>query len=594
MEDGVDVKFRWFRTVESACESVILVPLDQQWSAVELVWDKQKLLYESLPSFVPCGKHEAYLIIDHEKYPCQTFSIVATTFELNLFLQEETLNESDMAKARVNSSSRQSFTYSPLQVDVTWSPGVYSPIAGFVGDVIEREDHSKPINIYEELLANKDREIEQLRQEIKNLKLLVVKMESDARLSNAHKRIETSQALEMSNELNELQKEKKSLELETRTMLSCIKENEEAKESLEWEVQQLRERLSSNDPSEIMQVLVEMKSLREELRTVCQKNGELIEEVLKLRAENTRLAKESLSQVVQQDSKLGDSLCYSDPESGCTQYKDLPVTAVFSRSLPILGSPERVKVPQRSISVDVGHASPLSSDSLLTEELLSYGSSIKVGSGVQTDITAVHGSPHHYTKQLAHDKGSKAKLHKTSRKKTISKEKKISRHRAKMKSYMEEEDSSDTEELLQEAENFILSAMGSNTEMLTRHAINGDQRHRSKYSTSDNFHSSSFTRHPSNFTRDDSVYRSGTNKQVNVETRPFIPKCALDLKPGHLVRYHGTNGRVNQGKVAFVGCLPEKSGTFVGVGDDELVNSFQSQPPSRTFIPFKKVILAWD
>lgn len=586
MVDGVNVKFRWFRTVERAGEVVTLVSLDQQWSAVELVWDKHRLLYESSPSFVPYGKHGAFLIINGEKYPCQTFSVVTTTFELNLFLQEDHLFECDVSNALCTSSSWHSATQSPLglQMDTTWSSGEYSPVAGLVQNVYDDNEMPKPINIYEELLANKDREIEQLRQQVKNLKILLVKIETDVRLSNAHQKIETSHTQEMSDELNELQKEKKSLELEAATMISCIKENEEARESLEWEIEQLREKLSSNDPTEMIQLLTEMKSLRDELKTVCRKNGELTEEILKLRDENTRLAKDAVSRSTKEEMKFRDMFCNSDPDSGCTVYKALPFSNISSKSLPAFDSPKHFQIPQRSVSVNAGHVSPLSCDSLITEELLSYESATKVGSGVQTDITAVHGSPRHYQnlhiKQHMQEKGikargshdSKTKSHKASRKK-ISKDKKIISYRAR-KSFMEE-DSSDTEELLQEAEHFILSTMEGNVGMLSRLGLDGDSRHASNYSTRGNLNNGSSDLEHSNFTNQNFSFGQRTIKQASeTKVRPFIPKCALDLKLGHMVRYHGCNGRVTEGKVAFVGCLPGKSGTFIGVDTDKLA-SFQ-------------------
>ncbi|XP_055630390.1 uncharacterized protein LOC129771090 isoform X2 [Toxorhynchites rutilus septentrionalis] len=89
---------------------------------------------------------------------------------------------------------------------------------------------------------------------------------------------------------------------------------------------------------------------------------------------------------------------------------------------------------------------------------------------------------------------------------------------------------------------------------------------------------------------------------------PFLPKTAKCLKPGHLAKVIARNGRVVVGRVRYIGPLAGNSGDpdeyFVGLqlpnnlGDcDGSIDGrkfFDCEPQHGIFVPFKKVVMAWN
>ncbi|XP_050486185.1 uncharacterized protein LOC126871425 isoform X2 [Bombus huntii] len=87
------------------------------------------------------------------------------------------------------------------------------------------------------------------------------------------------------------------------------------------------------------------------------------------------------------------------------------------------------------------------------------------------------------------------------------------------------------------------------------------------------------------------------------DARPYLPKIPRDLKLDHLVKVISPEGKVLQGRVRYVGPVPSREETHVGVELPYLNGSsdgtfhgrrfFDCDPGRAIFVPFKKVILAW-
>ncbi|CAK9816132.1 hypothetical protein ANTQUA_LOCUS8763 [Anthophora quadrimaculata] len=87
------------------------------------------------------------------------------------------------------------------------------------------------------------------------------------------------------------------------------------------------------------------------------------------------------------------------------------------------------------------------------------------------------------------------------------------------------------------------------------------------------------------------------------DARPYLPKIPRDLKLDHLVKVISPEGKVLQGRVRYVGPVPGRDETHVGVelpylngySDGTFCGRrfFDCEPDRAIFVPFKKVILAW-
>nr|XP_050848784.1 rho GTPase-activating protein gacF-like isoform X1 [Vespula vulgaris]XP_050848785.1 rho GTPase-activating protein gacF-like isoform X1 [Vespula vulgaris]XP_050848786.1 rho GTPase-activating protein gacF-like isoform X1 [Vespula vulgaris]XP_050848787.1 rho GTPase-activating protein gacF-like isoform X1 [Vespula vulgaris]XP_050848788.1 rho GTPase-activating protein gacF-like isoform X1 [Vespula vulgaris]XP_050848789.1 rho GTPase-activating protein gacF-like isoform X1 [Vespula vulgaris]XP_05 len=87
------------------------------------------------------------------------------------------------------------------------------------------------------------------------------------------------------------------------------------------------------------------------------------------------------------------------------------------------------------------------------------------------------------------------------------------------------------------------------------------------------------------------------------DARPYLPKIPRDLKLDHLVKVISPEGRVLQGRVRYVGPVPGREDSHVGVELPNVNGSsdgtfhgrrfFDCEPDRAIFVPFKKVVLAW-
>ncbi|KAL0128825.1 hypothetical protein PUN28_003896 [Cardiocondyla obscurior] len=87
------------------------------------------------------------------------------------------------------------------------------------------------------------------------------------------------------------------------------------------------------------------------------------------------------------------------------------------------------------------------------------------------------------------------------------------------------------------------------------------------------------------------------------DAKPYLPKIPRDLKLDHLVKVISPEGRVLQGRVRYVGPVPGREDTHVGVELPYVNGSsdgtfhgrrfFDCEPDRAIFVPFKKVVLAW-
>ncbi|XP_011643891.2 uncharacterized protein LOC105431422 [Pogonomyrmex barbatus] len=87
------------------------------------------------------------------------------------------------------------------------------------------------------------------------------------------------------------------------------------------------------------------------------------------------------------------------------------------------------------------------------------------------------------------------------------------------------------------------------------------------------------------------------------DAKPYLPKIPRDLKLDHLVKVISPEGKVLQGRVRYVGPVPGREDTHVGVELPYVNGSsdgtfhgrrfFDCEPDRAIFVPFKKVVLAW-
>lgn len=177
---------------------------------------------------MPLGKHETILVIEGKRHPCQPFTVVETTFEVNLFLRNgrftilytkpsnllilmiHFLIADDIPQTYDNSpnfySMERSFTLSPLRIDTTWPPTLLSRDTEFSRELLLKpsvstdvvSSRSSPQNKVDDLLAMKDVEISHLRTEVKQLRQLVnemdvtltfLRMNNKSKVWHAHKMV---------------------------------------------------------------------------------------------------------------------------------------------------------------------------------------------------------------------------------------------------------------------------------------------------------------------------------------------------------------------------------------------------------------------
>ncbi|CAN0228151.1 unnamed protein product [Lampetra planeri] len=88
--------------------------------------------------------------------------------------------------------------------------------------------------------------------------------------------------------------------------------------------------------------------------------------------------------------------------------------------------------------------------------------------------------------------------------------------------------------------------------------------------------------------------------------RPFAPRSASDLRVGHRVKFTRSGGRVAHGAVKYVGCLPGREGSYLGVeiegdaepnrhdGEYDGRRYFRCKINRGIFITLSRVIMAWE
>ncbi|XP_032829454.2 uncharacterized protein LOC116953395 isoform X2 [Petromyzon marinus] len=88
--------------------------------------------------------------------------------------------------------------------------------------------------------------------------------------------------------------------------------------------------------------------------------------------------------------------------------------------------------------------------------------------------------------------------------------------------------------------------------------------------------------------------------------RPFAPRSASDLRVGHRVKFTRSGGRVAHGTVKYVGCLPGREGSYLGVeiegeaepnrhdGEYDGRRYFRCKINRGIFITCSRVIMAWE
>ncbi|XP_064408190.1 CAP-Gly domain-containing linker protein 4 [Latimeria chalumnae] len=96
-----------------------------------------------------------------------------------------------------------------------------------------------------------------------------------------------------------------------------------------------------------------------------------------------------------------------------------------------------------------------------------------------------------------------------------------------------------------------------------------------------------------------------TARRSITQLRAFVPHCHLDLQMGHRVKVLLPSGRVGTGTVRFLGHLPNVEEFFLGVdletpeyGQHDGVYAgrcyFHCKPGHGVFVPFSKVLMAWE
>ncbi|XP_047190508.1 tubulin-folding cofactor B [Scophthalmus maximus] len=87
--------------------------------------------------------------------------------------------------------------------------------------------------------------------------------------------------------------------------------------------------------------------------------------------------------------------------------------------------------------------------------------------------------------------------------------------------------------------------------------------------------------------------------------RVFVPHSPVDLQPGHRVRVMLPSGRISTGTVRFLGHLQGEADLHLGVelqtpdhgrhdGSHRGHSYFECMPGYGAFVPFHKLLMAWE
>lgn len=173
--------------------------------------------------------------------------------------------------------------------------------------------------------------------------------------------------------------------------------------------------------------------------------------------------------------------------------------------------------------------------------------------------------------------------------------------------------STSTENILMEADFMLSRSRTSKQKLSSMPSYNDDQINLSSSSFPLNNENFSLLNNPlvsktTAFTPADSRNNKGTFIKENISfnscsKKPFAPRNPNEVSVGDLVKFSRNGGHISKGQVKFIGHLPGKSDTYLGVelenemgkhdGVFERTRYFQCKPNKGVFVAFSKVVMAW-
>uniref|UniRef100_A0A2C9LHY3 CAP-Gly domain-containing protein n=1 Tax=Biomphalaria glabrata TaxID=6526 RepID=A0A2C9LHY3_BIOGL len=86
-------KYRWSKTISTKSSEVGFYSSLATGEAVSLKWDENSQAYYSANVRITCGDHQGSLVVDGNIYPVEEFSVKSYTFEVDLYMKDDILNE---------------------------------------------------------------------------------------------------------------------------------------------------------------------------------------------------------------------------------------------------------------------------------------------------------------------------------------------------------------------------------------------------------------------------------------------------------------------------------------------------------------------
>ncbi|KAK0047471.1 centrosome-associated protein 350-like isoform X1 [Biomphalaria pfeifferi] len=86
-------KYRWSKTINTKSSEVGFYSSLATGEAVSLKWDENSQAYYSDNVRITCGDHQGSLVVDGNIYPVEEFSVKSYTFEVDLYMKDDVLNE---------------------------------------------------------------------------------------------------------------------------------------------------------------------------------------------------------------------------------------------------------------------------------------------------------------------------------------------------------------------------------------------------------------------------------------------------------------------------------------------------------------------
>ncbi|XP_005103195.1 uncharacterized protein LOC101859260 [Aplysia californica] len=91
-------KYRWAKFVETQSKDVGFFPSYSPKDPVLLSWDEKAAAFFSSELRIVCGDHHGNLIIDGNLYPVEEFSVRTYTFEIDLFMKDDVIEDEEVVK----------------------------------------------------------------------------------------------------------------------------------------------------------------------------------------------------------------------------------------------------------------------------------------------------------------------------------------------------------------------------------------------------------------------------------------------------------------------------------------------------------------